>query len=168
LAAFISMLVICFRKIMPTVYLASGLIATTRVSELVCALQKLRLPQSVIITLAVTLRFFPTVKEEFDCIRDAMRLRGIGLTAKNILTRPLSVMECVFVPLIMRCAQIADELSAAAVVRGIDSTAKRSTLLQIALRPVDALVAAAFTALGLLSVLSGLGVHLNFVEAYGF
>ena len=167
LAAFISMLVICIRKIMPTVYLASGLIATTRVSELICALQRLRLPQSIIITLAVTLRFFPTVKEEFDCIRDAMRLRGIGLTAKNILTRPLAVLECVFVPMIMRCAQIADELSAAAVVRGIDSTGKRSSLLQIALHPADALVATIFIALSLLAVLSGLGISINFVEAYG-
>ncbi|MDR2493334.1 MAG: energy-coupling factor transporter transmembrane protein EcfT [Coriobacteriales bacterium] len=146
-AAVGTMVIACFRKLVPTVYLASGLIATTHVSELVCALQKLRVPQGLIITLTVTLRFFPTAKEEFDGIRDAMRLRGIGLNLRNILTRPLTVMECALVPMVLRSAAVADELAAAVVARGIDLQGRRTSLVQVALRPADAVVVLAFTAL---------------------
>jgi energy-coupling factor transport system permease protein len=166
LAAFVSMLVMCLRKIAPTLYFASGLIATTRVSELVCALQRMHVPKSVVITFAVTLRFFPTAKEEFAAIRDAMRLRGIGLSARNIFTRPLAVLECVFVPMIMRCAALADELAAAAVCRGIDGEGRRSSLIELRLRSGDVIVIAVFAALAVFALFGGVGA-LGSVDVFG-
>jgi energy-coupling factor transporter transmembrane protein EcfT len=41
--AFVGMAIVCFRKIMPTVFFASGLMATTKVGDLVSAMQKLRM-----------------------------------------------------------------------------------------------------------------------------
>jgi energy-coupling factor transport system permease protein len=63
LSALVSMIMICFRKIAPTLFFAGGMIATTKVGELVSAMQKLRIPKPVVITFAVTLRFFPTAKK---------------------------------------------------------------------------------------------------------
>jgi energy-coupling factor transport system permease protein len=147
LSAVLSMIIICFRKIAPTLFFAGGMIATTKVGELVSAMQKLRIPKPIVITFAVTLRFFPTAREEFASIKDAMRLRGIGLSAGNVLTRPLTVMECVIIPMMMRCATIAEELSAAAVTRGIESGGKRTSINELKMRGVDFLVIALFIAL---------------------
>ena len=155
LSAFVSMIMICFRKIAPTLFFAGGMIATTKVGELVSAMQKLHIPKPVVITFAVTLRFFPTAKEEFDAIRDAMRLRGIGISAGNMLARPLTVMECALIPMMMRCAVIAEELSAAAVTRGIESEGKRTSVNELRMRLPDYLVSALFAALVVFSAMGG-------------
>jgi energy-coupling factor transport system permease protein len=155
LSAVVSMVLICFRKIAPTLFFAAGMIATTKVGELVSAMQKLRIPKPVIITFAVTLRFFPTAKEEFSAIRDAMRLRGIGISVGNVLTKPLTVMECVLIPMMMRCATIAEELSAAAVARGIESGGTRTSINELRMRLPDYLASALFTALVVFSAIGG-------------
>ncbi len=157
LSGIISMMAICFRKLVPTMIFASALIATTKVSELICALQKIYVPKSIIIPFAVTLRFFPTAKEEFSCIKDAMKLRGIGLNIRNILTRPLTLIECIFVPIMLRCASIAEELSAASVARGIDSEHKRTSLCKLSLHVYDAVGAFIFAVLSVVSALGGIG-----------
>jgi energy-coupling factor transport system permease protein len=158
LATFVSMMAICFRRIMPAIFFASGVIATTRVSDLVSALQKLRVPRSVIIPFAVMLRFFPTAKEEFSYIRDAMKLRGVGFTPKNIFTRPLTLLECVLIPMMLRCANIAEELSAAAVTRGIESEGRRTSMRDLEFRAGDAASSAVFAALSVVTALGGVGI----------
>ena len=71
---FLSALVL---QLMPGTMFAYYLFATTKVSEFVAAMERVRLPQRVIIPFAVVFRFFPTVLEEYRSIRDAMRLRGV-------------------------------------------------------------------------------------------
>ncbi|MDR1082742.1 MAG: energy-coupling factor transporter transmembrane protein EcfT [Coriobacteriales bacterium] len=142
--AFISMTIICFRKIMPTVFFASGLMATTTVGDLVSAMQKLHIPKVIIIPFTVTLRFFPTAKEEFAAIRDAARLRGLRFS-----------MERTLVPMMLRCANIAEELSAASVTRGIESANKRTSLRELRLGLPDFGLAAVFFALSVLAVMGG-------------
>jgi energy-coupling factor transport system permease protein len=149
------MIMVCFRKIAPTLFFAGGMIATTKVGELVSAMQELRIPKPIVITFAVTLRFFPTAREEFAAIRDAMRLRGIGLSPANVLTRPLTVMECVLIPMMMRCATIAEELSAAAVTRGIESGGRRSSINELRMRLPDDLASVLFVALVVISAMGG-------------
>jgi energy-coupling factor transport system permease protein len=144
LTAFISMMVICFRKIMPTVFFASGFLAATKAGDLVSAMQRLRIPKVIIIPFTVTLRFFPTAKEEFAAIRDAARLRGL----------PFS-MERTLIPMMLRCANIAEELSAASTARGIESAEKRTSMRELRLAFQDYSMAAVFTALTVFSVMGG-------------
>jgi energy-coupling factor transport system permease protein len=142
--AFVSMTIICIRKIMPTVFFASGLMATTKVGDLVSAMQKLHIPKVIVIPFTVTLRFFPTAKEEFAAIRDAARLRGLRFS-----------MERTLVPMMLRCANIAEELSAASVTRGIESIGKRTSMRELKFGLPDAVMAAVFLALGIFAVMGG-------------
>jgi energy-coupling factor transport system permease protein len=84
-----------------------------------------------------------------------MRLRGIGLSAGNVLTRPLTVMESVLIPMMMRCATIAEELSAAAVTRGIESAGKRTSVNELKMRAPDRAAMALFAALTRFSAMGG-------------
>jgi energy-coupling factor transport system permease protein len=147
LTAFMSMIMICFRKLMPTVLFASGLMATTKVSELVSAMQKLRIPKIIVIPFTVTLRFFPTAREEFSAIRDAARLRGLRFS-----------MERILIPMMLRCANIAEELSAASVTRGIESAKKRTSMTELRLRAPNFGAAALFTALTVFSAMGGVTI----------
>ena len=52
-------------------------------------MDRMHLPKALSIPIAVILRFLPTVKEEWNSIQDAMKLRGIGLSFGNVLMHPV-------------------------------------------------------------------------------
>lgn len=94
----IYMFAVYIRKLIPCFMLGSLLISTTRVSEFLAAVGKLRLPKGFTISLSITLRYFPTMGEEWNSIKDAMALRGIPVTAAGILRHPMRTMEYVLCP----------------------------------------------------------------------
>jgi energy-coupling factor transport system permease protein len=55
-----------------------------------------------------------------------MRNRGL-LRIGNVLRKPLAAFEYLLVPLLLRCLQIADQLSISAVSRGIETPVKRES-----------------------------------------
>jgi energy-coupling factor transport system permease protein len=156
--AALSVIVLLVRRFLPMLMFGSFLISTTRVSELITALQKIGLPKSVVITFAVALRFIPTAREEFFHIREAMKLRGKGLTIGNMLTRPLATIENTLIPMMLRSAAIAEELSAAAATRGIDSSSRRTSLYLLRFGVLDALCVLSFGALAGFSLCSKWGI----------
>ena len=83
------------------------------------ALRRLRLPKAAGIALAVMLRFFPTLGEEYRSIRSAQKFRGVGLGIFHTLAHLPSTIEYILIPLIIRTTKIADELSASVTVRGV-------------------------------------------------
>lgn len=116
------------------------IIRTTTVSEFVAAFQKLRVSDKIIIPFSVMFRFIPTVKEEWDAIKSAMRFRGIGISARTVLTRPMLTLEYTMVPLLMSATKITDELCAASLSRGLEAGRKRTCITRLAFGPVDWLI----------------------------
>ncbi|MGP1593890.1 MAG: energy-coupling factor transporter transmembrane component T [Treponema sp.] len=113
------------RRFMMPIVAGNYLIASTPVGILMNALEKLKLPYSLVITVAVMFRFFPTLKEEAGHIKNAMKMRGIGLNAGNIICKPLLTLEYVMVPLLSSASRIGDELAAAGHTKGVDAPVKK-------------------------------------------
>ena len=107
-----ALLVLPIVMFMPLMALAFLFFATTEISELITALQKMRCPSFIIIPLIVMFRFFPTLKLELFAIRDAMKLKGIR---KN----PIKLLEYVYAPLLFNCVKISDELNISGLTRGL-------------------------------------------------
>lgn len=84
------------------------------------AMNRMSLPQGLTISIAVMMRFFPTLSEEYRSIRDAMRMRGIAFGGGKVT----KMLEYRLVPLLFSCISIGDELSAAAVTRGLGAPVK--------------------------------------------
>lgn len=126
-----------------------------RISDFSTALQNMHFPKGSIITLAVVFRYLPTVSDEFRSIKNTMKLRGIGLTFKNIILHPIKTGEYAIVPLIIRSMKIADELAASAMTRGLDLETKRTSYREIRLRLKD------FVAAGIvvIAVIGGIAVN---------
>ncbi|MBO4686985.1 MAG: energy-coupling factor transporter transmembrane protein EcfT, partial [Clostridiales bacterium] len=61
---------------LPAFITAWYVVRTTKIDEFVSAMQKMHIPDGITISLAVVMRFFPTIKEEYASIRDAMKMRG--------------------------------------------------------------------------------------------
>ena len=125
------------RKVLACSLMAYATVATTRVGEFMSALARLRAPRGLTIPLAVALRYAPAVREDWAFIRDAMRMRGISPGPVSLLASPGRTVDCVYVPLLMSAGRVSDELSMAAIARGIDNPVARTCYLRIAMRPVD-------------------------------
>ena len=105
------------------------LLSTTKVSEFVLAMQRMHIPEAFIIPFSVMFRFFPTISEEAGSIGNAMRMRGI--TGKNFFKNPQAVLEYRIVPLMMSVVTIGNDLSAAALTRGLGNGKKRTSICRI-------------------------------------
>ena len=120
----------------PSIAMAYYVVTTTTVSEFIAGMERLHIPNQVTIPMAVMFRFFPTVREEYAAIRDAMKMRGI-----TTLRSPMKMLEYRIVPLMMSVAKIGEELSAAALTRGLGAPQKRTNICEIGFGPLDVLCA---------------------------
>ena len=111
--------------------LAGVVLTTTKVSEFLSAMNRLHAPKKLVIPLAVMLRYLPTVGEDWRYIKDAMRMRDVFPSVRGFLTAPGMTVECIYVPFMMAASKAADELSIAAVTRGIENPKPRTCLVQI-------------------------------------
>ena len=128
------------RLVFPIYLSAILLMRTTTVSEFIAAFRRMHLPDVIIIPISVMFRFIPTVSEEWQSIRNAMRFRGIGISAKAVVMHPMATLEYMLIPLLMSTATISDELAAASLSRGLDSGAPRTCITKVHLGFPDFIV----------------------------
>lgn len=112
-----------YTHMLPGLIMGYFLVSTTTVSEFVAAMERMHIPQKIIIPVSVVFRFFPTVKEEYAAIQDAMKIRGIAT-----LRSPMKMLEYRIVPLMVSIAKIGEELSAAALTCGLGAPQKRTNI----------------------------------------
>ena len=129
-------------QFVPALITAWYVVRTTKIDEFMSAMQKMHIPDGITISLAVVMRFFPTIAEEYRSIRDAMKMRGIAF-GKGSVTR---MVEYRMIPLLFSCVNIGDELSAAAITRGLGGKAKRTSVATLKLHVSDYLMMVGFTA----------------------
>ncbi len=123
-------------KILPTAILARYIVKTTKVSEFLAAMNRMHVTDKLTIPVSVIFRFFPTVMEESKSINDAMRMRGVEMGAG----KAAEAVEYRMVPLIASCSIIGEELSAAAMTRGLDVGKKRSCIWNISFGFPDVII----------------------------
>ena len=136
LQSVLALMLYIITKILPTVILARYIVKTTKVSEFLTAMNRMRVTDKITIPISVIFRFFPTVVEEARAINDAMRMRGIEMGAK----KAAETVEYRMVPLIASCSIIGEELSAAAMTRGLEVGKKRSCIWNIRFGFLDILI----------------------------
>ena len=112
---------------------------------IMAAMNRIHMPKAMVIPLTVMLRYFPMVHEDWGYISDAMRMRDVAPTVKSLLTHPARTVECIYVPMMMSALKVADELSAAAVTRGLENPKPRTCLQEIHFSVADAVCFILFT-----------------------
>ncbi|MBQ9237759.1 MAG: energy-coupling factor transporter transmembrane protein EcfT [Treponema sp.] len=123
---------------------------TTGVSEMIEAINRMKISRSIGIPFSVLLRFAPTMRHEVKALRENMKVRGIVTGRWFMCMHPLTYMEYTLVPLLMRAITISDELAASALIRGLDSKEKRISIVDLKMKLIDGAVLVA----GVLTVLA--------------
>lgn len=99
---------------------------TTQPGDLSAFLSKMHAPVALILGVLVVFRFFPTMASELSSIVRSMRNRSLTAPARMI-AHPAASGEYVIVPLMLRCLQIADQLTVSAIARGAERNGIRSS-----------------------------------------
>jgi len=109
----------------------SFFVKTSDVGSVISSMDKIKLPRTVSIPIAVMFRFFPSFREESRNIKLAMRIRGI--TFKN----PISYIEYIMVPLLVISSNISDDIAKAAETKCIENPIKKTRYVSVKLKIVD-------------------------------
>ena len=117
----------------PGIMTGAYLISSTSVSEFISAMERMHITEKIIIPLSVIFRFFPTIGEEYQAIRDAMKMRNIRFGGRN----PFLMIEYRLIPLMVSVVKIGDELSAAALTRGLGAPVRRTNVCEIGFHVQD-------------------------------
>ena len=117
----------------PSVVMGYFVVTTTTVSEFVAAMERLHLPQQITIPMSVMFRFFPTVAEEWSAIGDAMRMRGVRFGDGKVG----AILEYRIVPMMICSVKIGEELSQAALTRGLGGPVKRTNICKLGFHVQD-------------------------------
>jgi len=122
----LSIFVVNVRNFMPTALCIMILYETTTVSQLMSALTGMHVSKRITVTLAVVMRYIPCLGEELHSIHDALAVRNITAGISSPFKRALARAEAFCVPLMVSSIRTANDLSAAAVTRGIDEPCRMS------------------------------------------
>ena len=138
----VAMFFLILSQSVPCLFLAASLISRYTSAQLLSALETLRIPRVMVVATTITLKYIPTFVREFKLLRDSMRLRGINFT----LRRPIQSFRYFVVPQLFRCSALADEVTAAGIVKGIDVPKRRSSYYEQKIRWFDYAILAFFVA----------------------
>ncbi len=132
------MLIVLFFRLMPVYMAYIILLEKTSMNELLAALEQMHIPHMLIIPLAVVYRYLPTVRYEIMYIKDSLKMRGLNPSLTGILFHPVTMVEKFMIPLLIRSAKLADELSAAALCKGLDTNYARTSCTGVRFAQKDA------------------------------
>lgn len=97
------------------------LAGTTPPMDLIRALEAVRLPQFLTLSVLLVWRFLPVIAQEAKRILEANQLRGVDLSR-----HPMQWFSGLFVPLIFQMVAYADEVTVGLQTRGYDGVSPRS------------------------------------------
>ncbi|MDO5721376.1 MAG: energy-coupling factor transporter transmembrane component T [Actinomycetaceae bacterium] len=103
-------------------------------------LTQMHAPNFLYVPIMVIARFFPTAMRELRAIVEAMTLRGLRPTPMQATLHPLRSSLLIIIPFLASAARVADELSAAAIIKGLGADGKRTCLILSRFTKVDAAV----------------------------
>jgi len=120
-------------KFLPGIMTGIYVLSTTTVSEFVAAMERMHVTDKITIPMSVMFRFFPTVGEEYAAINAAMSMRDIRFGGGNVS----KILEYRLVPMMTCSVKIGEELSAAALTRGLGAPVKRTNICKIGFHVQD-------------------------------
>ena len=126
-------LVYIILRMIPVMMIAYILVKDIKSNELLSAFEQIHLPKKIMLSITVALRFFPTYKLEIKMIRESLKMRNINLSIKQ----PLKFLEYWLVPVLMRINLIAEEMTATAMTKGVESPMRRTSFYNVKMRAVD-------------------------------
>src|SRR5690625_7149235 len=82
-------------------------------------------------------RFFPTIREDYHRIRQAMVFRGIGTGFWDLVKHPIQTLEFILIPLLMNATQVSEDLTISSLTKGLSLPGKHTSIVQLKMTAYD-------------------------------
>lgn len=128
------------QKFIVLMMMGAFLTKATSMPHVLVALQKMKVPDLILVPFMVAMRFFPSIKKDFRCLKESLKLRKVPITPLQFFIHPLRTSEYMIVPILFRSLKTADDLSASALLRGIDRSNQKTPLYELYFRRLDLIV----------------------------
>lgn len=151
-------LLLLFTRYFATLPIALVFITTTNPSEFACALNRLGMSQQKAYSVALTLRYLPTIIDDFNNCRDAQACRGVDTSGKVSFVQRIKNLLKMIIPVLFSSLDKTDMISNALTLRGFGSMNKRTWYAQKPVRFSDVVV------MSLIAGLFALAVYLRVVN----
>lgn len=148
----ISMIIILLLHVIPIYIVCFIMFNKNYMNEMITALEHMKIPKTFIIPLAVVYRYAPTITEEISLVRISLKIRGLNTSFIGFIMHPMKMIENFMMPLLIRSAKIADELSAATLCKGLDLDNNRTCTTKVRFQLVDGCYCIAFICIAVLIV----------------
>lgn len=126
-------------RILAMVLASFVVMLTTSHRDLVLGMRGLGLPFRAAFTVALALRFLPTVIGIGKTITEAQRARGLDLDHGSLLARARKAAP-VLGPLMLNSIRMAQQVAIAVEIRGMDSETTRTDYYKLIMRSTDLIV----------------------------
>ena len=133
----VSLIAMGVQKFLPFLMAAMVIFTKVDTKSVVSSLNKMKLPKGIMLGFTVAVRFLPTIKKEMTIITNSMKMRGIEIGTKNIFFHPIQSLEYALVPVLFRATSLADDMTAAALVKGAESPKTAAELFKIKFGIID-------------------------------
>ncbi len=128
---YIGIFFISLRRLAVFYFCGSLLFFTTSSREIISTMYKMKFPNAIVMSIAVGLRYFPALKEDISNVNKASKLRGI-VGIKRITG--------FYMPVLASASRISDEITEAAITRGIENPCKKTCMYNYKLKVTDYLI----------------------------
>lgn len=140
-------LLLLFTRYFATLPIALIFITTTNPSEFACALHRLGLSQEKSYSVALTLRYLPTIIDDFNNCRDAQACRGVDSSAGVPLRKRIGNLTRMIMPVLFGSLDKTDMISNALTLRGFAHMPSRTWYSQKPIKKLDIIVIGAMVGL---------------------
>ncbi|MDN6664194.1 MAG: energy-coupling factor transporter transmembrane protein EcfT [Tetragenococcus koreensis] len=133
----LSMVANGFRELIPGMIVGIYAIKLTHSGEWISLFKKWHFPKFFIVPFSVIFRFFPTAREDYRQIRNAMAFRGIERGPVAFVKQPIQTFEFILIPLLMNASQVAQDLTISALTKGLSIPGKQTSIIKLRMTKVD-------------------------------
>ncbi|MDN6640307.1 MAG: energy-coupling factor transporter transmembrane protein EcfT [Tetragenococcus sp.] len=133
----LSMVANGFRELIPGMIVGIYAIKLTHSGEWISLFKKWHFPKFFIVPFSVIFRFFPTAREDYRQIRNAMAFRGIERGPVAFIKQPIQTFEFILIPLLMNASQVAQDLTISALTKGLSIPGKQTSIIKLRMTKVD-------------------------------
>lgn len=117
-------MLIPFLRVAFMINLSLALTLSSGVRKLTNVLKTIKIPRFIFLPTIVVFRFVPSFINDIKQIQQSIKLRVGSINFKMMITKPRLFIRLMIVPAVIRALRSAEELSAAAELKGISSSNK--------------------------------------------
>lgn len=133
----LSMVANGFRELIPGIIVGIYALKLTHSGEWISLFKKWHFPKFFIVPFSVIFRFFPTVRQDYRQIRNAMAFRGIDRGPVAFIKQPIQTFEFILIPLLMNASQVAQDLTISALSKGLSISGKQTSIITLRMTKID-------------------------------